>query len=70
MDNYERIGYALLGIIAIAYLIAIFVGLIAMFPFGLLGLLLIAAIGILMIKVVKERFQNKEDDYYTKEIEI
>jgi hypothetical protein len=69
MDSYEKWGYSLLGIIAIAYLIALFVGMIAVFPFGILGLVFIAALGILMIKVVKERLQNKEDDYYNKEVD-
>jgi hypothetical protein len=69
MDNYEKIGYTLLAIIAIIYLIAMFIGMIAVFPFGLLGLLLIAGIGILMVKVIKERLQNKEDDYYSREID-
>ena len=69
MDNYEKIGYTLLAIIAIIYLIAMFIGMIAVFPFGLLGLLLIAGIGILLVKVIKERLQNKEDDYYSREID-
>ena len=69
MDNYEKWGYSLLSIIAVVYLIAMFVGMIAAFPFGLLGLLLMAGIGVLLVKVVKERMQNKEDDYYSKEID-
>jgi len=69
MDGYEKWGYSLLAIIAIIYLIAMFVGMIAAFPYGLLVLLLIAGLGILMIKVLKERLQSKEDDYYNKEID-
>ena len=69
MDNYEKWGYSLLSIIAVVYLIAMFVGMIAAFPFGLLGLFLMAGIGVLLVKVVKERMRNKEDDYYSKEIE-
>jgi len=69
MDNYEKLGYTLLAIIAIIYLIAMLVGMISVFPFGLLGLLLIAGIGVLMVKVIKERLKNKEDDYYSKEID-
>ena len=44
-------------------------GMIAAFPFGLFGLLLIAGIGILLVKVVKERMQNKEDDYYSSKVD-
>ena len=69
MDNYEKWGYSLLSIIAVVYLIAMFVGMIATFPFGLLGLLLMAGIGVLLVKVVKERMRSKEDDYYSKEID-
>ena len=69
MDNYEKWGYSLLSIIAVVYLIAMFVGMIAAYPFGLLGLLLMAGIGVLLVKVVKERMRNKEDDYYSREID-
>ena len=69
MDIYEKWGYSLLSIIAAIYLVAMFVGMIAAFPYGLLGLLLMAGIGVLLVKVVKERMQNKEDDYYSKEVD-
>ena len=69
MDSYEKWGYSLLAIIVIAYLVAMIIGMIAVFPFGLLGLIFMAGFGILMVKVIKERLQNKEDDYYSKEID-
>ena len=69
MDAYEKWGYSLLGIIAIIYLLAMLVGMIAAFPFGLIGLILITAIGILLVKVLKERLQNKEDDYYSNKVD-
>ena len=69
MDNYEKTGYAFLIIIATLYLIAMFIGMFAAFPYGLVGLLLIAGVGVLAVKVVKERLQNKEDDYYSREID-
>ena len=69
MDSYEKWGYSLLGLIAVIYLLAMLVGMIAAFPFGLIGLVLIAAIGILLVKVLKERLQNKEDDYYSKKVD-
>jgi hypothetical protein len=69
MDIYEKWGYTLLAIIAALYIFALFVGMIATFPFGLAGLLLIAGVGILMVKVLKERMKNKEDDYYSREID-
>lgn len=69
MDSYERWGYSLLAIIMIIYMIAMFIGMIAAFPYGLLGLLFMAGLGILMVKVLKERMRNKEDDYYSREVD-
>jgi ABC-type uncharacterized transport system permease subunit len=69
MDRYEKVGYTCLGVIALLYLLAIFVGMIASFPYGLLGLFGIVGIGALLIKVMKERLNNKEDDYYSKNID-
>ena len=69
MDSYERWGYSLLAIIMIIYMIAMFIGMIAAFPYGLLGFLFVAGLGILMVKVLKERMRNKEDDYYSREVD-
>ena len=68
MDSYEKIGYTLLGIVAALYILAMIVGMVAVFPYGLVGLIAITAIGVLFIKVLKERLQNKEDDYYSKKV--
>ena len=38
MDSYEKWGYSLLAIIAIIYLIAMFIGMIAAFPLEFWGL--------------------------------
>ena len=69
MDRYEKWGYSLLAIIMIVYMVAMFIGMIAAFPYGLLGLLFVAGLGILMVKVLKERIRNKEDDYYSREVD-
>lgn len=69
MDNYEKWGYSLLAIIVVIYMVAMFIGMIATFPYGLLGLLFVVGLGILMIKVLKERIGNKEDDYYNREVD-
>ena len=65
----EYIGYILLGIVAVCWLIAMFAGMIATFPVGLIGLAALAGIGFLFAKVVKDRLGNKEDDYYAKHID-
>ncbi|MBC8232171.1 hypothetical protein H8E77_21715 [bacterium] len=65
----EKIGYVLLSIVALCWLIAMFAGMIAAFPFGIIGLLAIVGIGFLFAKIVKERLANKEDDYYSKKVD-
>ena len=65
----EYIGYVLLGIVAFCWLVAIFIGMIAAFPFGLIGLVAITGIGFLLAKVIKDRIGNKEDDYYSKKVD-
>ncbi len=69
MDTYEKVGYTCLAIVAGCYLLAVFAGVIAAFPFGLLILLALLGIGVLLIKVLKERLANKEDNYYSKHVE-
>ncbi len=65
----EYIGYILLGIVAIGWFIAILVGMVSSLPYGLLGFVPILGIGFLFAKVVKDRLANKEDDYYSKNID-
>lgn len=69
MDKYEKVGYSCLGLVALCYLLAMFVGVIAAFPFGLLILVGIVGVGALLIKVFKERLASTEDDYYDKNVE-
>lgn len=65
----ENIGYVLLSIVAICWLVAIFVGMIAAFPFGIIGLIGIIGLGFLLAKVIKDRLSNKEDDYYSDKVD-
>lgn len=65
----EKIGYVLLGIVAACLLIAMLAGMIAAFPFGIIGLLAIIGVGFLFAKVIKDRLSNKEDDYYSKNVD-
>lgn len=65
----ERTGYILLSIIAIAWILGIIAGMVAAFPYGLIGLIVLAGIGFLFAKVIKDRINNKEDDYYSKNID-
>jgi hypothetical protein len=65
----EKVGYVLLGIVAVAWLILILVGLIAAWPFGIFGFVVLTGLGFLFAQVVKERIENKEDDYYSKNVD-
>ena len=65
----EKLGYLFLAIVAIIYFVAIMVGLIAAFPWGIIGFILLIGIGLLFIKVITDRLDNKEDNYYEKNIE-
>ncbi len=65
----EKIGYVLLGIVAISWAIAMLIGMITAFPFGIIGLVAIGGFGFLFAKVIKDRLGNKEDDYYSKNVD-
>lgn len=65
----ERIAYFILLIVAGAWLGAMIVGMISAWPFGVFGLAALLAIGLLLIKVLKERIGNEEDDYYERTVE-
>ncbi|MBL1213060.1 MAG: hypothetical protein HND52_06870 [Ignavibacteriae bacterium] len=65
----EQVGYVLLSIVVIIWIVGIFIGLISVFPFGIIGLIAIAGIGLLLIKVLTDRFDNKEDNYYSKNVD-
>lgn len=65
----EKIGYILLGFSAVIWIIAMIVGAIAAYPFGIVGLIAIVGIGFLFAKVIRDRLENKEDDHYSKTVE-
>ena len=69
MDGFEKIGYLCLGLVALCYLAVMFYGIIAAFPVGLIGLVALLGIGVLLIKVLKERRANAEDDHYSKTVD-
>lgn len=65
----EFIGYILLAIVAVSWFVAMLIGMIAVFPVGIIGLLALGGIGFLFAKVVKDRLENTEDDYYSRHID-
>ena len=69
MDTYEKVGYTCLGLVAVLYFLAMLGGMIALFPFGLLGFIVLFGFGALFMKVLKERIKSPEDRYYSDNIE-
>jgi len=65
----EKIGYTLLSVAAVCWLVVMVKGLVAVFPVGIIGLLTLAGIGLLLAKAVKDRVRNREDDHYSKTVE-
>jgi hypothetical protein len=65
----EKAGYIILLSLAVLWFLGIVGGMIAAFPVGLIGLVALLGIGLLFIKVVKDRLSNEEDDYYSKNVD-
>ena len=65
----ERAAYALLAIATAGYLLFVIKGLIAAFPWGVVGLIAIVGFGLLLIRVLRDRLSSQEDDYYSKHVE-
>jgi len=64
----ERLGYIFLVVALIVWIYLMIKGLIQALPEGLIGFIVIAGLGLLFIKVVRDRVKNKEDDYYDKNV--
>jgi F0F1-type ATP synthase assembly protein I len=65
----EKIAYIILIILALGWLVAMVVGMIAAFPMGLIGLVVLIGLGLLFIKALKERLASSKDDHYSKDVE-
>ncbi len=69
MDRFEKIGYLCLGVVAVAYVAAMAYASVAALPWGAFGLVLIVGFGVLLVKVLRERLANREDDHYSRHVE-
>lgn len=65
----EIVGYIILAVVAVFWLGAMIAGMIAVFPSGIIGILALLGIGLLFLKVLKDRIRNKEDSHYSKTVE-
>jgi uncharacterized membrane protein YesL len=65
----EILALALVVIFALLWLGTVLTGLIANVPYGVLGLIPAAILLALLVEVIRQRFANKEDDYYAKHVD-
>ena len=65
----ETAVYVVLGTLAAAYLLAIVAGLVAVWPWGAIGLVGLGAVGVLFVKVLHDRLNNAEDDHYSRNVD-
>ena len=64
----EKVALLFIGLVAVGYITMLIIGMIVAFPFGLIGLVVLAIIGGLFVKVLLERLSNQEDEYYSKNV--
>lgn len=67
--SLDRIALILIVIGGIVYAGVILVGMIAFFPFGLIGLVVFGVLAFIFIQVVRQRLANAEDDYYERNVD-
>ncbi len=65
----EKAGYIILAIVALVWLTIVIFGMVEAWPWGIVGFLVLIGIGLLFAQVVKERLENEEDDYYSKNVD-
>jgi hypothetical protein len=64
----EKVGWALLASVGLIYLVMLIVVSIFAFPVGLIGVLALGGCGLIFVHVLRERLNNEEDDYYSKNV--
>ncbi len=65
----EYVGYVLLAVVAIVWFVVVVIGMVAAFPYGLIGFVALGGIGLLFAKVVKDRMESEEDDFYSNNVD-
>ena len=64
----EKMGYIILIIVTIAWIIAWIVGMFENVWLGIIGLVTIIGLGLLFIKALTDRLESKKDDKYSKDV--
>lgn len=65
----DRLVLILVVAAAALYLLAVLIGLIALLPWGLIGIGVLAITGYVLWRVIRDRLANAEDDYYERNVE-
>ena len=65
----DTIALGLVVALAIMWVAFAFAGLVAAWPYGLIGLVVLGVIGYLIYGVIRQKMDNAEDDYYEKNVE-
>ncbi len=66
--SLDRIALICALIVIGFWLLGLFAGVFATLPYGLPVLVLLAVVGYVVYRVIRERLANAEDDYYEKNI--
>ena len=71
LDKIALIGIVIVGgIAAIGYGVLLLIGVVATFPFGLPVLAIAGLFVFVCLRVLQQRLNNKEDDYYEKNVDM
>lgn len=65
----DQIALAMVVIFALAWVLTTITGLLIAVPFGVFGLIPIAIVGGIIVTIIVQRLNNKEDDYYDKNVD-
>ena len=65
----EKFAAVLFAFLAIIYLVFIVIGMVSIWPFGIIGMVVLVGFVIIFGWIVKDRLNNKEDDYYSKNVD-
>lgn len=60
----ETLALIILAVLALIYIGVLIVGAIAWLPFGIIPLLLLFALGIFLVKSLRDKLGNTEDQHY------
>jgi len=65
----DKLALILVVAAGAVWAVVMFAGLVAMLPYGLPALIVFLAVGYIIYRVVRDRLDNEEDDYYDNNIE-